>query len=74
MIDSYLFSFQDCSLYELYNPDNNNNNLTKVNYYFPSFVINENRSKENYPINLNKKRKKKLSAGNNKIINYFPFK
>ena len=73
-IDSYLFSFKDCSLYELYNTDNNNNNLIKVNDYFPSFVINEDRSKENYPINLNKKRKKKLSAGNNKIINYFPFK
>jgi len=41
MIDSYLFSFEDCSLYELYNRDNNN--LIKVNEYFPSFVINEDR-------------------------------
>ena len=75
MIDSYLFSFQDCSLYELYNTDNNNNNnLMKVNDYFPSFVINEDRSKENYPINLNKKRKNKSSTENNKITNYFTFK
>ena len=73
MIDSYLFSFEDCSLYELYNTDNNNN-LIKVIDYFPSFVINEDRKKENYPINLNKKRKKKSNKGNNKITNFFHFK
>ena len=73
MINSYLFSFEDCSLYELYNIDNNiKNNLIKVNDYFPSFIINEDRRKKNYPINLNKKRKKK-STGNNKITNFFHF-
>ena len=70
MIDSYLFSFEDCSLYELYNRDNNNN-LIKVNDYFPSFVINEDRRQKNYPINLNKKRKKKSITGNKIITNYF---
>ena len=74
MIDSYLFSFEDCSLYELYNEDNKNNNLIKVNDYFPSFVINEDRRKENYPINLNKKKKKKFNDRNNKITNFFHFK
>ena len=74
MIDSYLFSFEDCSLYELYNEDNKNNNLIKVNDYFPSFVINEDRRKENYPINLNKKKKKKSNDRNNKITNFFHYK
>ena len=75
MIDSYLFSFEDCSLYELYNIDNNNNNnLIKVNDYFPSFVINEDRRKANYPINLNKKKKKKITYADEKITNFFEFK
>ena len=73
MIESYLFSFEDCSLYELYNKDNNNN-LIQVNDYFPSFIINEDRRKENYPINLNKKKKKKFNDRNNKITNFFHFK
>ena len=73
MINSYLFSFEDCSLYELNNADNNNK-LIKINDYFPSFIINEDRKKENYSINLNKKRKKKSSSGNNKITNFFHFK
>ncbi len=77
MIDSYLFSFEDCSLYELYNIDNNNNNnnnLIKVNDYFPSFVINEDRRKANYPINLNKEKKKKITYADEKITNFFEFK
>jgi len=72
MIDSYLFSFENCSLYGLYNTDNNNS-LIRVNEYFPSFVINEDRREENYPINLNKKRKKKYITGNKKITNFFKF-
>ena len=61
-INSYLFSFKDCALFEL-----NNELLINVNEYFPSFIINEDRTKENYCINLRKNEKpknKKPKKGN----------
>ena len=53
-INSYLFSFKDCELFELYNEL-----LINVNDYFPSFIINEDRTKKNYCINLRKNKKSK---------------
>ena len=53
-INSYLFSFKDCELFEFYNEL-----LINVNDYFPSFIINEDRTKKNYCINLRKNKKPK---------------
>jgi hypothetical protein len=79
-INFYLFSYKNTSLYELFDKTEKNieDNLRKVNEYFPSFIINEDKTKLNYPIQLKKKKKgtdKKNKKGNQnenkRITDYF---
>ena len=79
-INFYLFSYKNTSLYELIDKNEKNieDNLRKVNEYFPSFIINEDKTKLNYSIQLKKKKKgtdKKNKKGNQnkntRITDYF---